>query len=83
MCMHTPEKKINIKESLTLEIWAAKDITFNYFWLWAGFHDDTDRGTAALVRQVNHTVRSGYGQQEMCCSKPQQWWAPLYLPESY
>ena len=65
MCACIPQKKITIKEPFTLKIWAAKDLTFNYFLLWAGLHGATDRVTAALV---NHIVREEYGQQEMYCS---------------
>ena len=55
MCKYAPEK-ITIKEPFTLEIWAAKDLTFTYFLLWMGLCGDSDRGTAAYVSQVNCTV---------------------------
>ena len=58
MCACIPQKKITVKEPFTLEIWAAQDLTINYFLLWAGLSGATDRGAAALV---NHTVRVEYG----------------------
>ena len=67
MCACIFQKKITIKEPFTLEIWAAKDLTFNYFLLWVWLCGDADMGKAALV---NHTIRVEYGQQEMCCSWP-------------
>ena len=51
----TPEK-IAIKEPLTLDIWAAKDLTFNYFLLWVGLLGDVNRGTAALVPHCKSRV---------------------------
>ena len=36
MCTCILQKKITIKEPFNLEIWAAKDLTFNYFLLWVG-----------------------------------------------
>ena len=60
-CMHAypRRKKITIKEPFTLEIWAAKDLTFCC-------------GRGLMVMQIGEqlpwylTVRVEYGQQERC-----------------
>ena len=58
--------KTTIKEPFTFQMWATKALTFNYLLLGAGLHGAADRGTAALISQVNHTVRGSYEQEEMC-----------------
>ena len=66
VCMHTPGKKITIKEPFTLEVWAAKDLTFNYFLLWAGLHGmGSKRCVTAGHKNGRHLWLPGSYQKEM------------------
>ena len=77
VCMHTPHPKKNKqkknKPSKNLSPLRYGQLN-NYFLLWKGLYGDSDRGNSCLGPYCKNRV---WVAREMCCSWPQEWWAPI------